>query len=148
MYRIRKLVRFEASHRLMRSFSEKCQQVHGHSYVMEVIFQGKTLNEDGMLLDFGAMKICLNDIVEMMDHALVLNKQDGLTAIFPNAVIVPYNPTAEEMAHDFAFHIMSKICDLDNVDTIFVRLHETNSGWAEFELSREEFYKYVEENKK
>lgn len=148
MFKIRKLMRFEMSHRLIRSYSIPCQHLHGHSYVMEIILCSKTLNEDGMVIDFGALKEIAEKIVERLDHAVVLHHKDELARVLGdnNVVTVPYNPTAEEMARDFAITLMSDL-HTSQIESLSVRLHETVTGWAEFEISKEEFYKMIEDKK-
>ena len=150
MFRIRKLIHFEMAHRLASSWSKPCQRLHGHSYVAEIILDGSTLNEDGMVLDFGALKEILQSILAVVDHRTLLKKNDPLIKAFgqDEVVEVPYNPTAENMAKDFCQNIMSRVYELDNISAVTVRLHETATGWAEYSITKQEFEKLIEEAKK
>lgn len=145
MFKIRKKFKFEMAHRLMSSYSTCCQQLHGHSYVMEVVLTAEKLNEDGMVLDFGKLKEICQDIIQTVDHSTVLNVKDGLTAVVLGGVVtVKYNPTAEEMARDFCQGIFQKL-DGSNVLGVAVRLHETETGWAEYSMTKNDLQKYFEE---
>lgn len=127
MYTIRKLLRFEAAHVLDSSYSKCCQQIHGHSYLVELFFRSETLNADGMVVDFGKVKEQAQPFIDQFDHALIMS--DKLLPPSGDSIVeVPYNPTAENRAHHFFEWLKPKVPSLFKV-----RFHETSSGWAEFE---------------
>ncbi len=127
MYTIRKQLKFEAAHVLDSSYSKCCQQVHGHSYLVELFFQSKKLNKDGMVIDFGLVKVVAGELIDKFDHSLIVSNKSRLECSGTRIIIVPYNPTAENMAHDFYVRIKKKIPKLFKV-----RVHETSSGYAEY----------------
>ncbi len=134
MFTIRKKVRFEMSHILDTSFSECCRQLHGHSYILEVFFESPTLNEDGMVLDFGLIKQYLDMVIKQFDHKMVVSSSHpefkkfiALSRDVKGFVFVPYNPTAENMAHDI-YHMLHMYTN----KLTKVRLHETETGYAEY----------------
>ena len=117
-----KIFRFEMAHILTDSYSVECQQIHGHSYKLEVTICSWILNEAGMVCDFKALKELVDPIIEGFDHNCVSEKTLG------------YNPTAENMC----FHLFNTISD--KVDLILLngtlsklRLWETNSSYATVE---------------
>lgn len=137
-YTIRKTFRFEAAHRLMDSYSKKCQQVHGHSYKLELFLQSDQLDENEMVVDFGKLRDLLGDILEQFDHRIVLCEKDPLTDCLPEnlgCILVSFNPTAEKMA-DYFFHLLRTEFyqneDLRHIQIKAVRIHETETGWAEY----------------
>lgn len=140
MFRIRKKIRFEMAHRLRKCWSKQCKNLHGHSYVAEIILSAYKLNDDGMVMDFGELKALLRDVFEELDHSVILNKEDQLINAMregnAKTIIVSYNPTAENMAYDLVM-AMEKNLPI-NIINVKVRLHETESGWAEFEFDRTE----------
>lgn len=138
MFRIRKMFRVEMAHRLMTSFTKQCQQLHGHSYKIEVIFSAERVDEDGMVMDFGKVKEMAQNLVMQLDHATILHEKDGLGVVIPEAMLAPYNPTAEMMARDICMGFLEKLIG-SNVIAICVRLHETETGWAEFSLTIDEY---------
>ena len=134
MYRIRKQFRFSMAHQLYSCFSECCKNaIHGHEYVLEVFFESKELNKDGMIIDFGEVKFLMDDYVDSWDHALVM--PDSFPEEYLNSLkkfnkkikIVNYNPSAENMAKDMYAKFKKHI-----PQTCKVRLHETTTGYAEY----------------
>ena len=130
MYRIRKKFRFEGSHILSNAYSEECMfHIHGHSYVVEVFIESEVLNETGMVCDFKYLKEVVKDIFEKWDHAFVVNNNDSRKYMKEVAdIIVDFNPTAENMARHF-FHSIRNA----GIVPSKVRVHETESGYAEYE---------------
>lgn len=131
------------AHRLTSSWSPKCRNLHGHSYVCEVFLGAETLDENGMVMDFGAIKQMLDTVMDIFDHKTVIHDKDCLRDVLPaeESYITDYNPTAENMVFDIAIFVA---CNLqkDNVCEIKVRLHETETGWAEYTMNKEEINKY------
>ena len=82
MYYVKKRLEISAAHRLNLSYESKCTVLHGHNWIITLECRSKTLNEDGMVVDFTHIKRLINDV---LDHA-VLND------------VLPMNPTAENLA--------------------------------------------------
>ena len=82
MYYIEKSLEVSASHHLNLSYESKCSNVHGHNWHIKVYCKSKTLNKNGMVEDFGAIKQRIHGV---LDHA-DLNE------------VLPFNPTAENIA--------------------------------------------------
>ncbi|MDR0411130.1 MAG: 6-carboxytetrahydropterin synthase QueD [Treponema sp.] len=68
MYTIRTVADFAAAHYLTH-YHGKCENVHGHNYHVQVWLKGETLDEGGMLADFGCVKQCLKQIIAPLDHS-------------------------------------------------------------------------------
>lgn len=97
---------FSAGHRVVNHES-KCQHLHGHNY--RVHFRtspedGEALDSLGRVLDFGVIKSLLCEWLEdHWDHKFLIWEDDPylpeLVKFFPDSlVVVPFNPTAENMA--------------------------------------------------
>ena len=82
MYYIKKTFELSASHHLSLSYESKCEQVHGHNWIITIHCKSKELNADGMVVDFTHLK---HLIADRLDHS---NLND----------ILPFNPTAENIA--------------------------------------------------
>lgn len=82
MYYIEKTFEVSACHRLTLSYESKCEQLHGHNWIITVCCKSATLNADGMVVDFTHIK---QQIQQKLDHAN-LNE------------VLPFNPTAENIA--------------------------------------------------
>lgn len=140
MFTVRKVFRFEAAHVLASAFSKACtDSIHGHSYVVEVFLRSRELNQDGMVVDFGLVKELISDLIATWDHALILpscHKPEDFGG--KKTVIFPCNPTAENMAFVLFKQIRDRLWgsiknSKEGLIVWKVRVHETTTGWAEFE---------------
>ena len=66
-YELKVLSYFAAAHNL-REFRGKCENLHGHNWKVEVVLRGKTLEKNGILVDFGEVKAEVRSALEEMDH--------------------------------------------------------------------------------
>ena len=78
---------FSAAH-FLRGYNGKCENLHGHGYVVQICVHGSKLNESGYVTDFTALKARLNEVLSTLDHSC-LNE---------NAAFKEQNPTAENIA--------------------------------------------------
>ena len=67
MYELKVVTRFAAAHRLTM-VGTKCENMHGHNWKIEVFLTGEKLDEAGVVMDFGAIKTRLRDIIGRLDH--------------------------------------------------------------------------------
>lgn len=103
---------FSAGHRVL-GHEGKCRFLHGHNYRVHftVAQAGQGLDSIGRVLDFSAIKSRLCQWLEdNWDHKMLLWKEDPYVAVLehplgsaillgdPSVVLVPFNPTAENMA--------------------------------------------------
>ena len=143
--RITKHFDFETAHALY-GYDGKCKNVHGHSYQLYVTVIGQPINDDkhvknGMVLDFGDLKkIVKTEIVNVFDHATVLNKNsphkelaEKIKEHSPKVILVEYQPTSENMIVDFAKLINAKLPD--SVKLHSLKLYETQNSYAEWYAS-------------
>lgn len=82
MYIVSKRMEVSAAHWLSLSYPSKCENLHGHNWIITVWCRAKELNADGMVVDFTHLK---QIVKEQLDHR-TLND------------VLPFNPTAENMA--------------------------------------------------
>ncbi|GAB4289288.1 MAG: 6-carboxytetrahydropterin synthase QueD [Ignavibacteriaceae bacterium] len=135
--KVAKEFRWEMGHRLPEHFG-LCKNIHGHSYKMIVEFEG-TLNENGMVIDFYDIEKNIDPIIENLDHAFMVNKNDTeviafLDKINSKKVIVNFDATAENISNYLTEEI-KKVKLPDNVKTLVVRIYETNEDYAEQKIS-------------
>mgnify|MGYP005859126593 CR=1 FL=1 len=67
MYRIGVWDHFSSAHYL-RNYQGKCEHLHGHNWKVEVVLEGETLDNAGMMLDFSILKGFLKEIMNTLDH--------------------------------------------------------------------------------
>ena len=124
----------EIAHRLVSSYSKKCQSIHGHSYLFEVTLEDEYLNGDGMVMDFGELKDKIAFMFDEWDHSLMLASFDPILEDMVKTskehnlrlIVVNFNPTAEYMAA-FLYQWIKDTLDLPVKE---VRVQETKTGWA------------------
>lgn len=92
LYTVCKRMEISASHKLSLSYESKCQNLHGHNWIVEVWCRASELNQDGLVMDFTHIKKAIHDKLDHMNLNAVLD----------------FNPTAENMARWIAEQIGDK----------------------------------------
>ena len=142
---IRKKFRVESAHIVRNCTSNRCSHsVHGHSAIIEVMFEGSKLDNAGMLYDFGLMKGTVKQFIDGSDHCtLIWNKDKPEYKNFfkqenDRWIELPFNPSAEQLCmfyHVFVQYILDHTIMNNGEDLKLkvkgVRYHETSTGWAE-----------------
>ncbi|MGD8560978.1 MAG: 6-carboxytetrahydropterin synthase QueD [Desulfarculaceae bacterium] len=67
MYELTVTGRFAAAHSL-RNFKGRCESLHGHNWRVEVVVRGSTLDQAGLVMDFGELKKMMNQALDQLDH--------------------------------------------------------------------------------
>ena len=105
MFEIRVTTKFGAAHNL-RNYGGKCENLHGHTWRVEVALKGNTLDDKGLMKDFKEVKKGLNEVLAKFDHSYI-------NEISPFDKI---NPTAENLSK----HIFEEL------KVMFVELFEVS----------------------
>jgi len=109
MYRISKRFEISGAHKLALNYESKCQNLHGHNWIITVHCQSKTLDSNGMVIDFKTAK---ETISQKLDHKYIND-------------VVDFNPTAENIA--------KWICD--QIPHCYkVTVQESEGNIAEYEI--------------
>ena len=87
MYSLKVQGTFSSAHNL-RGYKGKCEDLHGHNWIVEIVIKSAKLDDIGMVLDFKYLKKKLNACLEQMDHKY-LNKLSFFKKV---------NPTSENIA--------------------------------------------------
>lgn len=140
---IRKKFRFEGAHIVRNCTSQRCREnIHGHSYEVEVFVKSDALDQGFMVMDF----ILLNktgEFIHSFDHSYTLwdkESEEVKSAIYKintRVAEIPVSPSAEGYALLFLFVLDKIIANTKfvngegNVRLQSVRVHETQSGYAE-----------------
>jgi 6-pyruvoyltetrahydropterin/6-carboxytetrahydropterin synthase len=67
MYELMAEDTFDAAHAL-RGYDGPCENLHGHTWKVQVFLSGKKLNKLGLLEDFKSIKKTLKDLLAEFDH--------------------------------------------------------------------------------
>ena len=89
MFTLTKRIEISGAHRLSLPYPSKCQNLHGHNWIVIIKCQSETLDENGMVVDFTKIK----KVVQLLDNA---NVND---VINEGREGKPLNPTAENIAY-------------------------------------------------
>lgn len=98
MYEIWVKTTFSGAHHL-RNYGGKCENIHGHNWMVGVFITCKNLNRIGLGIDFIEIKKKLAKVVEKLDHK-DLNK----LSFFKKK-----NPSAENIAYFIYQELKNKI---------------------------------------
>mgnify|MGYP001167133198 FL=1 len=82
MYTVIKRMEVSAAHFLKLSYPSKCENLHGHNWIITVHCRSEKLNSDGMVVDFTHIK---EVVMGNLDHKCIND-------------VLPCNPTAENIA--------------------------------------------------
>ena len=144
--KIGKVIQWDMGHRVLNHRSV-CKGLHGHRYKAEICIKGdlvekKDASEEGMVIDFADIKKTAQKFIqEELDHAFMVWEKDiELLEFFKNSkghkpVIVPFTPTAENVAAYIFNELKNKFIDVfkTGLHLQSVKLWETPSSYALFE---------------
>jgi len=141
---IRKLFKFEGAHIVRDCSSVRCKEnIHGHSYIVEVFLTSDKIDNGGMVVDFGLLKTTIKDFIDSFDHSYSMwnkEKPDFKEFIKKSSdrwIDMPVTPSAE-MYSLMMYYVIDKIIkntEFNNgegeVKLHSVRVHETATGYAQ-----------------
>ena len=82
MYYVSKRIEVAGAHRLNLSYESKCNNLHGHNWIITIFCKRASLDQEGMVIDFTHIKKKVHDA---LDHKCLNDVFD-------------FNPTAENIA--------------------------------------------------
>jgi 6-pyruvoyltetrahydropterin/6-carboxytetrahydropterin synthase len=98
MYEVTIRKSFSAAH-ILKEIGGKCEDLHGHNFIVEVTVKGESLTEEDLLIDFRDLKKWTNEILDQLDHKY-LNE----TEIFKGM-----NPSSERIARYIHDRLADKV---------------------------------------
>jgi len=141
---IRKLFKFENAHIVRDCSTQRCSEnIHGHSYKIEVLLESNYLDDGQMVYDFGLTKLYIKELIDSFDHAITLWSRDNSKYIeamktYSNRwVELPVSPSAEQFSR-VIYLIVERVLectDMQNgereVKLHSIIVHETETGYAQ-----------------
>lgn len=117
----------------------KCRHLHGHNYRVHFHCEAPSLDEIGRVIDFSVIKSTLCMWIEdNWDHHFLIYKDDplakSLLSIDPTVVVVPFNPTAENMAIHLVTVIAPELLKNTGVTLIECVVEETHKCSVSFSI--------------
>jgi 6-pyruvoyltetrahydropterin/6-carboxytetrahydropterin synthase len=141
---IRKLFKFENAHIVRDCTTRRCSEnIHGHSYKIEVLLESNYLDNGQMVYDFGLTKRSIKEMIDSFDHAITLWSKDDVAYVaamktYSNRWIeLPVSPSAEQFSR-VIYLIVERILACTgmqngerNVTLHSIIVHETETGYAQ-----------------
>lgn len=124
MYELKVVANFAAAHQL-KMVAEKCENLHGHNWKIEIGVAGENLNNAGVLIDFGKLKQHVSVIMAGLDHKF-LNELDMFNDAYP--------PSSENIAHYIA-HTLQSMINTPDVKVAWVTAWESENACATYYVS-------------
>lgn len=119
MYVVSVQAHYDSAHYL-RSYKGKCEQLHGHRYVVEAALATTELGEGGLAFDFVDIKRALRELADELDHNN-LNELPPFTEI---------EPSAENQARYFYEELKRRLPAAMSAAVLYTKVWETPTQWA------------------
>ena len=139
MFRVSKEFSFDMAH-LLDGHDGKCQNLHGHTYKLQVEVAGDLLVDGAkksMVMDFSDLKVVVKKaILDPMDHAFIYDQTSEreskiamlLQELQSKTFGVNFRTTAEEMAR----FIFQRLKYDEKLPISAIRLWETPTSFGEY----------------
>lgn len=121
MFELKVIDSFAAAHQL-KMVAEKCENLHGHNWKVEVCVVGRDLNPAGVLIDFGELKDHVAQIMATLDHKF-LNELEFLSG---------GNPSSENIAQYIASELQARMGSNGPVTVSRVTVWESENACATY----------------
>jgi 6-pyruvoyltetrahydropterin/6-carboxytetrahydropterin synthase len=115
---------YDSAH-FLRNYRGKCENLHGHTYVVEAGLAFEDVREDGLAFDFTDAKAHLRAIADSLDHRNI-NDIEPFTTL---------EPSAENQAR-WIFEEMRRLLGAAAEHLVYVRVWETPNQWAQYSPER------------
>ncbi len=122
MYEVTIKKSFSAAH-LLKEIGGKCEELHGHNFLVEVSVAAESLNSEGLLIDFRVLKRWTDEVLEQLDHKY-LNELEYFKSI---------NPSSEQIAR-FLYDRIGEKARQANVTLSRVTVWESENSRVSYSL--------------
>ncbi|MBW1917807.1 MAG: 6-carboxytetrahydropterin synthase QueD [Deltaproteobacteria bacterium] len=122
MYELKIITQFSAAHRL-ENFYGKCEALHGHNWKVEIFVVSASLDDAGLVRDFGQLKAAAKEILEEVDHTY-LNELPAFRT---------QNPSSENLAR-YLFERLGTVINDGQVKVTRVTVWESDTSSASYYL--------------
>ena len=121
MYTVSVQAHYDSAHYL-RHYRGKCEQLHGHRYVVEAALQTETLDQGGLAFDFVELKRELRALAGELDHQN-LNDLPQFAGL---------ETSAEVQARWLFDQLRARLPEPQSDGLLYVRVWETPTQWAQY----------------
>lgn len=121
MYVVSVQAHYDSAH-FLRNYKGKCENLHGHRYVVEVALATDHLNEAGLAFDFVDVKKHTRAIADWLDH-------QNINELPPFDEI---EPSAENQARFFFDELTRRLPEEMAAALLYTRVWETPTQFAQY----------------
>lgn len=114
---------YDSAH-FLRNYKGRCENLHGHHYVVEAGLAFDDVGEGGMAFDFTDAKRHLRAIANELDHQNI-NDLEPFTTL---------EPSAENQARWIFQQMQARLGTEMAEHMVYVRVWETPNQWAQYSL--------------
>jgi len=108
-----------ASAHQLHGYDGPCKDMHGHTWKVEVVIAGETLDKVGLLIDFKVLKAKLKEVLSPLDH-VVLNDLPAFKGINPSTENLARHIYRSYKAHCAPLHLKQvQVWESDNASVIY-----------------------------
>ncbi len=111
---------FSAAHRL-EDYHGKCEELHGHNFMVEALFDGEQIGTSGMVIDFKILKNYLKDILQNLDHVYIND-----IAFFKQRA------SSSEYIAMYIYDKLKKMIGNEPVRLTEIKVWESETAWASY----------------
>ncbi|ERF78665.1 6-carboxy-5,6,7,8-tetrahydropterin synthase [Gallibacterium anatis 12656/12] len=130
---------FDMAH-LLDGHDGKCQNLHGHTYKLQVIVSGETEDngaKKGMVIDFADLKRAVNElIISPMDHAFIYDqsseRETKIAQLLQQLNSKTFALAVRSTAENLAQFIFQRLQENVGFHLHSIRLWETPTSFAEY----------------
>lgn len=126
MYGLKTEASFDSAH-FLTDYYGKCENLHGHRWLVVVYLEQESLQSDGtmkdMVLDFGVFKRAVRAVADSIDHTFLVEEGslapatiEALEAEGFSLTLFPFRTTAENLAHWFCDQLVAQGLPVSQVD--------------------------------
>jgi 6-pyruvoyltetrahydropterin/6-carboxytetrahydropterin synthase len=122
MYAVTIKKSFSAAH-LLKEIGGKCEELHGHNFLVEVTVVSESLNSEGLLIDFRVVKRWTDEVLEQLDHKYLNDIE-----YFKNI-----NPSSEQLAR-YLYDRISEKSQQTNATLSRITVWESDNSRVSYSL--------------
>lgn len=121
MYVVSVQAHYDSAH-FLRNYKGKCENLHGHRYIVEVALATNQLNQAGLAFDFVDIKRHTRALADSLDH-------QNINELPPFDEI---EPSAENQARFFFDRLKQRLPDEMADALLYTRVWETPTQYAQY----------------
>lgn len=138
--KVTKEVTFDSAH-MLSDYQGLCNNLHGHTYKLQVTLEGDVEKTSGMLVDFNELKQYLETVTTIFDHVIIFSDTEyrneaeeallrWADAYSKNYVVISNGKSTSECISEYIKKQVEDMLEISGLK-VSVRLWETPTSFCE-----------------